>query len=430
MNKIYVIVLTSTLILSGCSNKEKPNEETIDDVAVEYVKLCLEIGTYDGDFVDAYYGPKSWKSSEDANEIFPYQELKWKANALVHRMESIDPKTCNNKLKLRRNFLLKQLNASSTRLDILSGKQLPFNYEAKNIYDIVPPQTSFTHFDKLLQSLDSIVPGEGNLAERYITYSEQFIIPENKLNEVFTTAISEAKNRVSKKIALPATEKFELSYVTNKPWSGYNWYQGEYYSLIQINTDLPIYIERAIDLACHEGYPGHHVFNVMLEKELVNNKGWQEMTIYPLFSPQSFIAEGSANFGIEMAFPGTERIEYEKSTLFPIAGIDPDLAENYYQIQGLRKELNFAEINIARKYLDRNITTEEAKLLIHKYLLFSLDRAEQRLSFYNTYRSYVINYSLGEKMIREFVEEFGDTPDKKWEAFNQLLSSPRTASVL
>jgi hypothetical protein len=57
---------------------------------------------------------------------------------------------------------------------------------------------------------------------------------------------------------LPAEESFTLEYVTNQPWSGYNWYKGHYTSLIQINTDLPVAISRALDLACHEGYPGHH----------------------------------------------------------------------------------------------------------------------------------------------------------------------------
>lgn len=430
MNRFYILVLLSSLVISSCNNQSKPNEETIDDVAVEYVKLCLEIGIYDNGFVDAYYGPKKWKPTQTAQEVIPYQELKWKTNDLVHRMELIDPTTCNSELKLRRNFLFKQLNAVNARLDILSGKQLPFDLEAQNIYDIAPPHTSYEHFDELLKTLDILVPGEGSLEDRYASYSEQFIIPSEKLDVVFTTAIAEARNRVSKRIELPKTEKFELSYVNDKPWSGYNWYQGNYYSLIQINTDLPIYIERAIDLACHEGYPGHHVHNVMLEKNLVNDNGWNEMTIYPLFSPQSFIAEGSANYGIEMSFPGNERISYEKSTLFPLAGIDPSLAENYYQIQAIRKELNFAEINIARDYLQRSTTSEEATNLIKKYLLFSNKRAQQRLSFYHTYQSYVINYSLGEQMIREFVEEFGTTPDKRWEAFYQILSSPRTASVL
>lgn len=430
MSKFYFLFFVLICLLSSCNNNNKPNEETIDDVAVEYVKLCLEIDKYDNGFVDAYYGPREWKSFVEAKDVLPYQELKWKAKNLIHRMELIDPNTCNSKLKLRRNFLSKQLHATSTRLDILSGKQLPFDYEAQNLYDVTPPNTSFSYFDNLIVSLDSLIPGEGNLNERYISYSEQFIIPSDKLNTVFTTAINEARKRVSKRITLPETEKFELSYVTNQSWSGYNWYQGNYYSLIQINTDLPIYIERAIDLACHEGYPGHHVYNVMLEKELVNDNGWDEMMIYPLFSPQSFIAEGSANYGIEMAFPDNERLVYEKSILFPLAGIDPSLAEQYYQIQAIRKELNFAEISIARKFLQRSISPEEAKEQIQKYLLYNPERAKQRLNFYNTYRSYIINYTLGEKMIREFVEDFGITPDKRWEAFYQILSSPRTASVL
>ncbi len=55
----------------------------------------------------------------------------------------------------------------------------------------------------------------------------------------------------------------------------------------QVNTDLPVYIDRAVDLACHEGYPGHHVYNALLEKHLVRDRGWVEFSIYPLFSPQS-----------------------------------------------------------------------------------------------------------------------------------------------
>ena len=138
-------------------------------------------------------------------------------------------------------------------------------------------------------------------------------------------------------ISLPAGEQFTVEYVTNKSWSGYNWYQGGFRSLIQVNTDLPIYIDRAVDLACHEGYPGHHVYNALLEKHLVKDRGWIEFTVYPLFSPQSLIAEGTANFGIEVAFPGHERIEFERTVLFPAAGLDPARAAEYYEVQGARR---------------------------------------------------------------------------------------------
>src|SRR6185503_6212472 len=97
-------------------------------------------------------------------------------------------------------------------------------------------------------------------------------------------------------------------------------------SLIQINTDLPIFIDRAVDLAAHEGYPGHRVYNALLEQALVRGRGWPEFSVYPLFSPQSLIAEGSANYGIEVAFPGEERVNFEKTVLYPLAGLDPSKA--------------------------------------------------------------------------------------------------------
>ncbi len=67
-----------------------------------------------------------------------------------------------------------------------------------------------------------------------------------------------------------------------------------FYSVIQIATDFPVYIDSPVGLAAHEGYPGHHVYNILLEQNLVKDKGWIEYTVYPLYSPQSLIAEGTA----------------------------------------------------------------------------------------------------------------------------------------
>ena len=111
-----------------------------------------------------------------------------------------------------------------------------------------------------------------------------------------------------------------------------------------------VYIDRAIDLACHEGYPGHHVYNALLEKHLVRDRGWPEFSVYPLFSPQSLIAEGTANFGIEVAFPGAERVAFEKAVLFPAAGLDASKADAYYEVQELVDELAYAGNEAARRY--------------------------------------------------------------------------------
>ena len=61
-------------------------------------------------------------------------------------------------------------------------------------------------------------------------------------------------------------------------------------------------IDRAVDLAAHEGYPGHHVYNALLEKALVRDAAGWSLVFIRFFSPQSLIAEGTANFGRDLVF--------------------------------------------------------------------------------------------------------------------------------
>ena len=200
---------------------------------------------------------------------------------------------------------------------MLAGRKLSFDEESKALYDAVAPRHTEAEFQKVLAELDRKLPGQGPLLDRLETFRNRFVIPKEKLDATFKAAIDGCRARTLQHIALPAGESFTVEYVTGKSWSGYNWYQGNYRSLIQVNTDLPIYADRAIDLACHEGYPGHHVYNVLLEKNLVRDRGWMEFSVYPLFSPQSLIAEGTANFGIEVAFPRPERLEFERRVDLP-----------------------------------------------------------------------------------------------------------------
>jgi hypothetical protein len=285
----------------------------------------------------------------------------------------------------------------------------------------------------VLDRLEKRFPGTGPLVARYDAWRRAFVIPREKLDPVFKAAIAACRDETRKHVQLPASESFTVEYVTNKSWSGYNWYQGNYRSLIQVNTDLPIYIDRAIDLACHEGYPGHHVYNALLEQHLVKERGWLEFTVYPLFSPQSLIAEGTANFGIEVAFPGHEREKFEKATLFPLAGLDPSRAAEYYEVQALVDELSYAGNEAARRYLDGGIDRETAASWLERYALMPHDRAAQRVRFFDQYRSYVINYNYGKDLVRRFIESRGGTadhPDKRWQEFEHLLSSPRLPSGL
>jgi hypothetical protein len=61
------------------------------------------------------------------------------------------------------------------------------------------------------------------------------------------------------------------------------------------------------------------------------------------------------------------------------------------------------------------------------------DRALQRTKFFDKYRSYVINYNLGQDMVRRYIESAGGVakkPDVRWKVFAELISSPRLPSGL
>jgi hypothetical protein len=231
-------------------------------------------------------------------------------------------------------------------------------------------------------------------------------------------------------LPLPAQESFRIEYVNDQPWSGYNWYQGDVRSLIQVNTDLPIFLDRAVELGCHEGYPGHHTYNALLESELVNARGWQEFTVYALYSPQSLIAEGSANYGVELAFPGDERLAFERDVLAPLAGISTEKLAEYTTLREKLASLDYAGNEAARAYLDGKMTREEAIDWLVKYNLSSPERAAQRVKFFDTYRSYVINYNLGRDLVRDYVERNASNAEERWKVFGQLLGSPRLPSGL
>ena len=79
-----------------------------------------------------------------------------------------------------------------------------------------------------------------------------------------------------------------------------------------------------------------------------------------LYSPQSLIAEGTANYGIEMAFPDDEKIKFEKEILFPLAGIDPEKAEKYYKVLGIVSKVSYVRNAAAEAYGRRKIKSYQA----------------------------------------------------------------------
>ncbi|HVT43269.1 MAG TPA: hypothetical protein VMT00_02660 [Thermoanaerobaculia bacterium] len=399
--------------------------DTLDELAASYVKLVLALGLHDADTVDAYHGPASWRDKVEREGLTP-AGIERRGNELLFRLAQIRPPD-DPMLRLRHQYLEGQTRAVVTRARIVAGERLSFDEESRLLYQATARHHDEKDYASVLERLESKIPGSGPLAERYEAYRARFAIPEEKLDTVFRAAIDGCRERTLRHIALPREESFTVEYVQGKSWSAYNWYQGDYRSVIQVNTDLPVFIDRAIDLACHEGYPGHHVYNALLEKNLLVDRGWVEFSIYALFSPQSLIAEGTANYGIEVAFPGDERLEYERRVLFPMAGLDPAGTELYYEIHTLIEQLKHSRNDAARRYLSGEMDAESTVAWLQRYALMTRGLAERRVRFMDQYRSYIINYTVGKDLVEHSIESKGGTderPDIRWREFEKLISSP------
>ncbi len=426
-----LLILGFAIVLFSCSKKNDA-ELGMNKIAEEYKKLVLDLGQYDKNYVDAYYGPESWKVNNKEDQ-FPLSRFRKTQKTIISKLYSLDTIGMLPVLHLRYKSLQKQINSVGVRVEIVHGKEFSFDEESLGLYDALAPRFSESYFNLVINKLNEILPGKGSVEERMIAFKKQFIIPDNKLDEVFMAAINEARKRTLKHFTLPTNESFKVEYVKNKVWGAYNWYKGDAFSVIQVNTDNPIAISRAVDLACHEGYPGHHVYNTLLETNLYKNNGWVEYCVYPLYSPQSFIAEGTANYGINVCFPLEERIKFEKEVLFPLAGLDASKVELYYEVLRLSHKLSYARNEAARMFFDEKIDKQTVIKWLAKYSLRSIASTSNSFEFIKANKSYIINYNYGQDMVGLYMKKHkanGSDVSKTWSVFEELLSTPQVGSNL
>ena len=138
-----------------------------------------------------------------------------------------------------------------------------------------------------------------------------------------------------------------------------------------------------------------------------------------------------------------------------VGSIESDFVYDKETVQGYARSLGFYEVvaqdyrfeqrylddlravtadgvrDAARRYLDGEIAADAAAEWLSRYAAMDPERAAQRVRFIDKYRSYVINYNLGQDLVRRYIEaQAGDDPTRRWEVFEQLLSSPRLPSDL
>ncbi len=415
----FAPTLALLLACGGCSVEETPPSADLDAVAEAYVRLVLATGRHDPDYVDAYYGPPAWREEAEAGEPAPVPALLARSRELLRRVRSAPPSD-------RRDFLDKQLVAVEAFLRRLSGERMSLAEEARLLYDIAPPSASLVELEAAREKVAALLPGSAPLEQRVTAFRKRFFVPEERLPDVVRACLELIRERTVGRVRLPDGEGVALAFVQGKPWGAYNWYQGNLRSRIEVNTDLPIELPRLLRPLAHEPYPGHHPYNVLLEDPLVRGKGWKEITVYPLYSPQSLLAEGTADVGPSVIFGEEEMVELIERRLAPVARLEGQDYALHQKVSRALHGLKEVRGEAARMLLDEGKDEKEVAAFIERYGLETPERALKALDFARKYRSYVFTYTAGEDLVEAYI---GDGADRA-ERFFRLLDRPATPSGL
>jgi hypothetical protein len=411
---MVVAAASVALLGAACSRGTDAERAPLDSASHTYVGLALALGERDSDSLDSYRGPSSWRAEAQA-EHASLAQIRARAAALARSLEAI---ASDDRLDdaPRRAFLIGQLQAIASRIDVLQGARPAFDEEARLQFGLDAKDITRDQPAQIRAALDRMLPGRGDLTARYAAFDRQFLVPADRVAAVFERALAGCRASTREHVTLPPGERVTVDYVRGLPWSAFTRYEGRYASRVTVNAALPLTVDRVLDLACHETYPGHHTIAVLLESRYGDRR--PEFLVQLLFSPQSALHEAAASLAPELAFPDARRTAFERDELFPLAGLDPSGAGRHVAVARLVDRLHGVVGDIVRRYLDGAIDFPRAAAALESEAV--MPSPEATLKFVNQFRSYAATYTAGRDRLFRSV-------DGRWDAYVQAATDPTQA---
>ncbi|WP_448614149.1 DUF885 domain-containing protein [Modestobacter sp. URMC 112] len=392
------------------------------DVPLEYVRLGLRFDRLEPGFVDAYTGDPRLRA-EVADEPAPTpQRLRDQARALLAEVDVADLPAD------RAGHLRGQLAGLECTARRTAGEPVGFVEEVRAYFQVDVALGDPADYAAAHAELEGLLPGSGTLAERYAVHRRREECPPDRL-EVAVHALSSAlRDRVRGQYGLPEVETVRYEVVTDKPWSGFNYYEGDYRSRVAINADLPHRLGQLPHLVAHEAYPGHHTEHCRKERGLVERDHHLEHTVFLVNTPECLMAEGLADLGLEAAVgpgwgPWAAEVLGDLGLRF-----DGELAE---RVAAAAAPLNRVRQDAAILLHDRHADPDEVIAHLQRWGLVNHDRAVQQLRFLTDplWRAYISTYVEGYDLLSRWLAARPDGQPVA-DRFVRLLDEPLTPAAV
>jgi hypothetical protein len=374
----------------------------VSDVVARYIELGLRLGRHVDGFVDAYYGPPELAARVEAEPPRPPAELRSDAGRLMADLDAGDG--AEEVEATRRRWIRAQTAGLYTSARKLGGAPIPYLDEVEQCYGARPALVPDDEFAAAHRELDAVLPGDGPLRDRYIAWREAHAVPPDRLEPAIRSLADDLRERTEQSFGLPDGERIEWIFETDKPWSGFNYYEGGLRSRVAINIDLPVLSLSLGHLVAHEAYPGHHTEHTRKEAGLVRQRRWQEETIFLVGTPQCTMAEGLADLGVEVTFG--RRPEGIVAEHLRALGVryDADVAA---KVAEAGEALSWVRSNAAIHLHDGGWPVEDVVAYLERWALLPRNRASKAVQFLTdeTWRAYSHCYTEGLALCRAYVDD-------------------------
>ncbi|MEP7054211.1 MAG: DUF885 domain-containing protein [Actinomycetota bacterium] len=385
------------------------------DIPREYCLLGLRFNRLIDGFVDAYFGAEALRAQVAAELLPDPRNLARRAKELRTELPSA------GLAPARADYLDGQLAALEVSGRKLAGDEIGFVEEVEGYFQVRPDYGDQAAYAEAHIALEELLPGEGSLGDRYRAYRSADELPAARVRDVVLAFSSALRDRVRATYGLPDAETVEYEIVGDRPWSGFNYYKGNFASVVAINSDLPMRAADVPSLVAHESYPGHHTEHCRKERLLVDEARHAEQTIFLVNTPECLMAEGLADLGLRatvgagwgawatevyadlgIRFDG-ERVEQIGKALLPLATVRQDVVMMLH---------------------DRGASDDEAVAYLARWSLLPDERARKALTFYRDplWRAYTSTYVEGYRLLRGWLDAGGD--------FLRLLDEPLTPRAI
>lgn len=410
--------------------------DSLESIAEDYVRLALSLDELSEGEVDAYFGPDNLRPLG----LISLTELQQRLEELYEDLAALELSAGED----RRQRLQQRFDELRAVISYLQNPEsMSFAEQAGRLYGLPleelpeetrlddagrvvyverPPTEAEQRQSEILDQLRKLLPGQGSLPFRVASFQSRLLVPLDRREQVFERAVEACREASLEHWNLLEAEEMVVEWTrdVSSPWHRY---QGNGTSLLQINPLSIGYIGSMLDIACHEGYPGHHVQYLLMDSRqgAIGNLPIEE-TLVLLRSPLAVLLEGAADYGSSLAFPVSRRLAFEKEVLFPLAGLDPDLVEDYLTIHGLLNELGASTIPTLQAYGDRQLPRAAAAVRLESESLVSGPMA--LLDYVDRYGAYSIGYTVAEQRLQNYIEEQASGQSDRWNVLQGILVNP------